>query len=315
MSVTSAESLNRIVQLVADVSRDPQAADQGIAIDDLAARLGTTAAQVRQDLRTLTAISDEASAEWLQSLAVWQEGDRVSAVSRGPYRRPLRFTPEEMLAIRVGLALEGADGEALGRRLAETVGADTGGAPRVGAPPVHLGGGGDGETAVIALARDAMDQGRTLSITYAGEGDRVASERSIEPHQLVSFEGRHYLVAWCRREVGWRHFRVDRVLDVMSEESKFTRRSDFKPVTEPAGVFRGADDAEDVTVRYAPAVARWLGERFPDAKKLSDGAVDVTYRVVEPSWLIRMVLQYGSEAEVVEPRGYRLLMTRALEAS
>lgn len=306
MSQTAAEHLNRIVQLVADVSRDPEAGDRGVAIDDLAARLGTTPAQVRQDLRTLTAISDEASAEWLQSLSVWQEGDRVAAVSRGPYRRPLRFTPDELVAIRVGLALEGNDGEALVKQLndALALGANERG--------VQLAITAEGEGDVVALAREAIDRSATLSIKYAGERDQLGSERSIEPHQLVSFEGHGYIVAWCGRETGWRHFRADRVLDALIEKGTFARRADFVPVNTVADVFRSDASGEDVTVRYGAAVARWLGERFPDAKRLDDGGLEVTYRVVEPAWLVRMVLQYGPEAEVIEPVAYRQLMARAL---
>jgi predicted DNA-binding transcriptional regulator YafY len=68
-------------------------------------------------------------------------------------------------------------------------------------------------------------------------------------------------------------------------------------------------------VRYSPQVARWLAERFPGARRLEDGAVEVTHRVVEPSWLVRMVLQYGAEAEVVGPASYREYVSRAVGAS
>ncbi len=306
MSPGASEHLNRIVQLVAVVSRDPQASSRGVPIGELAARLGTTAAQVRQDLRTLTDISDEPGAEWLQSLSVWQEGDRVAAVSRGPYRRPLRFTPDELLAIRVGLALEGDDGEALALRIAAVLAMESGDAR------VRLSGAADGEAGVIAVMRDGMDRGKTVCVKYAGERDRLGRERTIEPHQVVSLDGRYYIVAFCRREGGWRHFRADRVLDVQAEETSFTPRADFVPVTDPSEVFRSAADGDDVTVRYSPAVARWLGERFPDASRLADGSIEVTYRVVEPAWLVRMVLQYGAEAEVISPAWHRDNVLRAI---
>ena len=68
-------------------------------------------------------------------------------------------------------------------------------------------------------------------------------------------------------------------------------------------------------MRYSPQVARWLAERFPNAKQLKGGAVEVTHRVVEPAWLVRMVLQYGAEAEVVGPAPYREYVARAVGAS
>jgi proteasome accessory factor C len=306
VSASAAEHLNRIVQLVADVSREARAGDRGVPVHELAGRLGTTAAQVQKDLRTLTAISDESSAEWLQSLSVWQEGDRVSAVSLGPYRRPLRFLPDELLAIRVGLALEGEDGEALARSLSQALGEEHADAP------VQLMGPGAGEGGIVTMARLAIERARTLAIKYAGEGSRVGEDRVIEPHQVVSAGGRHYIVAWCRDRKAWRHFRADRVIDAMPTDASFAPRADFVPVQSAADVFRSDGEIDDVTVRFSPAVARWLGERFPDARQVDGGAVEVTYRVVEPAWLVRMVLQYGPDAEIIAPEAYRDAMRASI---
>lgn len=122
-------------------------------------------------------------------------------------------------------------------------------------------------------------------------------------------------MAWCRRAGDWRHFRADRVLDASLEAETFAARADFKPLRAPADVFRSAEGGDEVVVRYSPQVARWLAERFPGARRLEDGAVEVTHRVVEPSWLVRMVLQYGAEAEVVGPASYREYVSRAVGAS
>ena len=37
----------------------------------------------------------------------------------------------------------------------------------------------------------------------------------------------------------------------------------------------------------------------------SDGSVTETYQVADPHWIVRHVLQYGPEAEVVEPEEVR----------
>ncbi len=312
MSATAAGDLNRIIQLVAEDSREALTAVDGGPLADLAARLGTTAEQVQRDLRTLTAISDDASAEWLQSLSVWQEGDRISAASLGPYRRPVRFTPEELLAIRVGLALEGDEGEAVWRTLAAVP------APADGEAPASVdlaGPAGDSEAHVVELARRAVQERRALTILYTGERDFPGSPRTVEPHQVAGAHGRFYVVAWCRRAAGWRHFRADRVVDAMLEAESFTPRADFTPLDAPGDVFRaGEEDVDEVVVRFGPAVARWLAERFPEARRRPDGGLEVTYRVVEPAWLVRTVLQYGEDAEVVAPAAYRAAVRRALNS-
>ena len=311
MSVAAAD-LNRIVQLVAELSRDPEANAAGASLDAVAARLGTTPHQVQQDLRTLTAISDDVGAEWLGSLSVWQEGDRVAVVSRGPYRRPIRFTPDELLAIRVGLAMERPGGEALAQRIGAAL-------DREAVPGRHPGvhvdvAAGDGEARVVALAREAIKARRVMTLLYAGERDLAGAARQVEPCEVVAVDGRSYIVAWCRRAHGWRHFRADRVLYASLEAETFAARADFEALRSPSDVFRAADHGDEVVVRYSPQVARWLAERFPNARRLESGAVEVTHRVVEPAWLVRMVLQYGAEAEVVGPAPYREYVARAVGA-
>jgi hypothetical protein len=43
-------------------------------------------------------------------------------------------------------------------------------------------------------------------------------------------------------------------------------------------------------------------ERYADAEEHADGNATLSYRVASIDWLVRRVLQYGAEAEVLEPR-------------
>jgi predicted DNA-binding transcriptional regulator YafY len=88
-------------------------------------------------------------------------------------------------------------------------------------------------------------------------------------------------------------------------DGKFEPRDDISEVLETADVFQDADSAEDVRVRFTPGIARWVKERYPDYETAKGGAVDVVFRAGNPQWLARHVLQYGAEAEVIEPKAYR----------
>jgi predicted DNA-binding transcriptional regulator YafY len=55
-----------------------------------------------------------------------------------------------------------------------------------------------------------------------------------------------------------------------------------------------------------------LKEQYPEAVIQADGGVIVSYLVASPEWLVRHVLQYGPEAEVVGPPSYRELMRKQL---
>jgi proteasome accessory factor C len=317
MSETAALQVNRLVQLVAELSRrDDDDDGEGVPIADVAERLGVSATQVERDIRTLTAVSENPDGSWLQSLSIWQEGDRVSASSLGPYRRPLRFTPMELLAIQIGLVWEMEGGAAsvsqgvapLTAEFAKLLSEAPVGPAQVSIMPVS----GDGEQDVVELAQRAVAERRVLTILYTAEGDLAGAARSVEPHQVAYADGRWYVVAWCRKSEGWRHFRADRVIDAALEEETFTPRPDLKALEKPEETFRKDSEPMPVKVRFTPAVARWLAERYPDGRPLPGGGLEVEFQVLDPHWLARHILQYGADAEVIEPPAIRALMRRVL---
>jgi len=304
----AAVQVDRIVALVAELSRRAVEGDGDPSWTELAERFGTTPAQLQQDVRVLTMASDAPGTDWLSSLRISQEGDGLSLWSGGPFRRPVRLTLAELAAIQVGLAADGEDAPVLSRELADLA------KPAEGAPrhvDVSLAP-GPGEAEVVELAHRAIEERHILTIKYAGAGDRSGTDRAIEPHEVVFAGGRFYVVAWCRRAQEWRHFRADRVLDALLEDAHFAARPDFTPLRQSGDVFRAPEEPDEVRVRFAPGIARWLTERYPDARHEPDGSAIVSYRVADPAWLVRTVLQYGAEAEVVAPPAYREMMRRAL---
>lgn len=76
-------------------------------------------------------------------------------------------------------------------------------------------------------------------------------------------------------------------------------------------VFRSAGEA-DVIVRYSPRVGRWIEEKWP-CKRCDDGSVQVTHGVADARWIVRHVLQYWRDAEIVEPAEFREMVASSLE--
>ncbi|MCJ7628685.1 MAG: WYL domain-containing protein, partial [Longimicrobiales bacterium] len=85
----------------------------------------------------------------------------------------------------------------------------------------------------------------------------------------------------------------------------FQAPEDFDPEAHIQGgrVFR-ANWKMEVRVRYSAAVARWIAEKEAVEPSL-DGSLTLTYQVADPHWIVRHVLQYGPEAEVLEPEAVR----------
>jgi len=104
------------------------------------------------------------------------------------------------------------------------------------------------------------------------------------------------------------------VIDAALEAEHFSPRPDFTALEKPEETFRKDAEPMPVRVRFTPAVARWLAERYPDGRALPDGGLEVEFQVLDPHWLVRHILQYGADAEVIEPPAVRELMKRVLGA-
>lgn len=296
-ALNAAEQVNRIVQMVAELSKRDREGRRPATLGELAKQFGVTTAQIERDIRTLTVLCDDVEIDWLSSIRAWQDGETVWLSSAGPFRRPIRFSTEEMLALSAGLATE-EGGSDLARQLA-TIAHDVAAVE-------------DGDSPVLDLLLTAVTRGRCVELVYAGEGATEASVRVIHPHQVTSFAGHLFVIAWCERASGWRHFRLDRTLDATALDRSFTPREDFQPIERPEELFHGGEAVDGVRVRFSAEITRWIVERYPHAEQEADGSATVTYRVADIAWLVRRILQYGPEAEVLEPEQYRIAMRRAV---
>ena len=85
----------------------------------------------------------------------------------------------------------------------------------------------------------------------------------------------------------------------------------FQPIRQPEELLR-ADERVTAKVAFSPRIARWLKERYPDGRETGDGRYVVIFKVADAAWFVREVLQYGAEAEVLEPEGLREAVRRAV---
>jgi predicted DNA-binding transcriptional regulator YafY len=271
----------------------------------VAARLGVSQKELTDDIATLTLLGDQAiESSWLLSLRISQQDDQLSVTSAGPFQRPVRLSPEEQLAIQLALALD-PKGEALAARLA--------GLWSGKGPSAHSSGAGEGShDSVIDKLRYAVRERLVVEIAYAGEGEREIRTRTIHPYQVAELGISTYIAAWANDVQAWRNFRLDRIVSITLTTVSFIPRDDFVPMTRPRDSFRPSTAVERVTVRFRPAVSAWVTEFFPEHEVLADGSVLVRFSAASPDWLIRRVLEFGADAEVVEPPRYRDAVRRAI---
>jgi len=82
--------------------------------------------------------------------------------------------------------------------------------------------------------------------------------------------------------------------------------------TDPRDVFSSSERGDTVTVRFRPEVAPWVREFFAEHEAQADGSVLVRFSASSKEWLTRRVLEFGADAEVVEPAQYREAVRRAI---
>jgi predicted DNA-binding transcriptional regulator YafY len=165
---------------------------------------------------------------------------------------PLLFDDDEAVAVAIGLSAASMQGiagveeaslralaklrQVLPSRMRRRVEALSAFAERV--PPDQRTPEVDAETLQV-LANACRDREKQR-ITYLRH-DGAQSRRVVEPHRLVSWGRRWYLVAWDEERADWRTFRVDRIGKTDPTGARFRER---------------ALPAEDITGWIAGSVSR-----------------------------------------------------------
>jgi predicted DNA-binding transcriptional regulator YafY len=139
---------------------------------------------------------------------------------------PLNFTPDEIEAIIVGLALLPRTGDkglvAAARSVAAKIEAAQ---PRKRKPGVASSGWHALPPAQTepALLRRAIREERRLAIAYR-DGEGRMTHRSVLPVALIYYVDAVVLAAWCELREDFRHFRLDRIADCVLPGGGFTGR-------------------------------------------------------------------------------------------
>ena len=300
MADTAVTQAPRLIELIAWLSQGDSRGT--ITYKAAAKKFGVSEAQIRNDLDVLVHLSDEHK-DFLASVRVAIVADGFTVVSRGPFRRPVQFSAEEGLALLLGLgAVQGGHGVAAKfKKGTETIES----AYAIGsAPSADLDG-------VLAVARTARDDKRKLEILYCGSAGEP-SRRIVHVHQIVEAGGRWYVIAWCEKVQDVRRFRAERILEAKALPHEFRPQVLFKPIKD-ARQLLSADGAVPARVAFSKKISRWLKEKYPNGQEERDGRYVVTFQVADPAWLVREVLQYGAEAEVLGPEGLREAVKRMVE--
>jgi predicted DNA-binding transcriptional regulator YafY len=174
---------------------------------------------------------------------------------------------------------------------------------------------------VFRTVLTALRTRRRVLIRYRSLSSDRTTERRVHPYHVFNHRGDWYLAAWdeARRDV--RIFALHRVRRATPTTGSYEVPADFsfrKFMADAFGVQKG-DKPVDVAIRFAARQARWIRERrwhrSARVQEGLDGSLVLNLRVAETSEIVRWVLQFGSEAEVLEPPSLRAAVAEQLRAS
>jgi proteasome accessory factor C len=270
-------------------------ADVGEAeISDLAERFGMPERDVVTELELAACCGlPPYSPDQLLELVV--DDVRVHAFGLDALRRPPRLTPDEGFAVaataRALLAVQGADEGPLARaldKLERALGADRLQVD-LEAPPL------------LERVHRAAAAGEVITIDYLGRARGEETTRVVEPYAVVVREGHFYLDAYCHLAGDWRRFQVLRINAVRESSVPYTPRT---PPPELAGgrAFVGRSSVTAVKIAVPESELAFV-VRFSTApvEHAPDGRFVVTLEVGNKTWLGRLLLRLGEDAEVLEP--------------
>jgi proteasome accessory factor C len=149
-------------------------------------------------------------------------------------------------------------------------------------------------------------------VYYSGSSDQL-KRRTVDPYGFVLFSGSWYLVGYCHLARERRIFKVSRIKELRLTEHPYQIPRDFDiSAYARSSLFKPSGKEAQVRIRFSPKIARWILESNSQAKRQKDGSALLEIKASGFSWLARWVLQYGTEAEILEPAPARAELLRIL---
>ncbi len=150
---------------------------------------------------------------------------------------------------------------------------------------------------------------KSIKITYESL-ESGKSLREVDPYSLVFRRHAWYLIGFCHLRCQIRIFRLNRIKKITLLDKEFKRKSDFSLsdfFKDSWEIFQG--ELKEVEVRFYGKAVKVIesGDYHPSerVKKLKDGSVIYNVKVKGTDEILRWILGFGEEAEVLKPEELR----------
>lgn len=159
---------------------------------------------------------------------------------------------------------------------------------------------------------------KRLRFDYRSRSRDERTTRVVSPQRLVHYRDNWYVDAWCHMRNGLRIFATDRIDNAVMLDERAYDLSDEdldQRLARSYGIFSGVPRATAV-LRFSAHMARWVAEEVWHPQQhgqwLTDGRYELSIPFAEPTELVRDILRFGADVEVVRPEPLRKLVSNQL---
>lgn len=174
------------------------------------------------------------------------------------------------------------------------------------------------ENRLLPLISEAILSNRTIEAVYHTQSRNITTKRKIDPYFLVPRNNRLYIIGYCHNQKDIRTFRLNRFqnIDVLSQKFVRDHISLEKYLRYTWSVIRG-DQKIHFKVKFNKDIARYIKEDDynvpPKMSELPDGSLLFEITLNDDREFLKWVMQYGPDAEILEPEIYREWMKKRLQ--
>ncbi|NOZ24075.1 MAG: WYL domain-containing protein [Planctomycetes bacterium] len=302
--------LNRILAMIPYIRQHPN-----VKIGELAKVVGCRPSELLQDLSERVLLCGVPPYLPNDYIDVHIQGDSVRIRFAEHFKRPVRFTMQEALALKVMLSSVADSGISKGllSKLDGVLSSET--KRKVRAAHGRIGF-LDHPMSTLQQVERALQARREIEIEYYTAGRDAMTTRAVRPYGTIFHHGFWYMVAYCRLRKKELPFRVDRIksLRVLDSTYKIPKRFDLSRY-EREEMYIPKHPGQDVAVRFDAELARWVKEDVPPGRivEQEDGGIVLRLTTVHFEWLVRWLLPFGDHAQITSPPALKKRMREICE--
>ncbi len=164
----------------------------------------------------------------------------------------------------------------------------------------------------LPLFLEAIRARKKVFFTYASFIKGVEKPRKVSPLFLKEYRNRWYLISFDTTKNDIITYALDRVQDPMLTEDQATFPDDFSPSSyfqDTIGITAYKGNTEKIRIKANKIAAKYIASQpfHKSQKMISERSNDSVFElnVLISEELIRIILGYGGEIEVLEPKNLR----------